>query len=372
MVLVILVWLVCLFFSWFLLLNPWGSQILRSCALQLADKLLQEMFLLKHGLVPCWNRMFLLSFLHFKLFCELKFLRTFSFQNISVRKHAACVLRGVQWLQQHQFQLAAAFGSQVLGSGHVSGCQTAQLPSNMGIPPRLCWLLMREGCGFIESLAQGNPRGFQAGVDYTGIQLALHVSQLSEQTWEQIDGLNWILLLMCQMDHLGSFLNLNVWLWSTTPLRQLNPIHLPPSSPQFSPEVVFFWSAPHPRGLPWQPRDDWQMLILLQLHFCQETAKSLKLYFMVFTVRPKVIKEHRAHLHKPTPFRAVILLSATSNSIFCTSLFTILRKPMKHSALPSHSSPSSAAAMLVMVYQETHMLPLLKRFMWSCQCGGTC
>lgn len=100
----------------------------------------------------------------------------------------------------------------LLGSGHVSGCQTAQLPSKMGSPPCLCWLLMRKGCGFIKSLAQGNPWG----LDYMGIQLALHVSRLSEQIWEQIDGLNWILLLMCQMDHLGRFLNLNVWLWSTT------------------------------------------------------------------------------------------------------------------------------------------------------------
>lgn len=148
------------------------------------------MFLLKHGLVPCWNGMFLLSFLHFKLFCELKILGMFSFQNISVRKYIACVLRGVQWLQQHQFQLAAAFGSQVLGSGRVWGCQTAQLPSKMGNPPCPCWLLVRKGCGFIECLAQGNPRGFQAGLDYTGIHLALHVSRLSEQIWERIDVLN--------------------------------------------------------------------------------------------------------------------------------------------------------------------------------------
>lgn len=48
---------------------------------------------------------------------------------------------------------------------------------------------MRKGRGFIESLAQGNPRGFQAGLDYMGIHLALHVSRLSEQIWEQIDGL---------------------------------------------------------------------------------------------------------------------------------------------------------------------------------------
>lgn len=171
---------------------------------------------------------------------------------------------------------------------------------------------------------------------------------------------------MCQMDHLGRFLNLNVWLWSTTLWGSWIPSICHPPAHNLAQKLCFAQVHPILGGFHgnWGTAGRcWSCYNC----FWQETAKSLKVWFMVLIVRPKVIKEH-----KPTPFSAVIPIPVTSNSIFCTSLFTVLRKPLRHQALPSHSSPSRAAAMPLMVYQETHVLPFLKRLMWSCQCGGTC
>lgn len=72
-------------------------------------------------------------------------------------------------------------------------CQAAK---QLNFPAKWEALPVSAGCSWeravasIKSLAQGNPWGFQAGLDYMGIHLALHVSRLSEQIWEQIDGLN--------------------------------------------------------------------------------------------------------------------------------------------------------------------------------------
>lgn len=140
---------------------------------------------------------------------------------------------------------------------------------------------------------------------------------------------------MCQMDHLGRFLNLNVWLWSTTLWGSWIPSICHPPAHSLAQKLHFAEVHPILGGFHGNWGTGWQVLVLLQLCFWQETAQSLKVWFMVLIVRLKVIKEHRSRLHKPTPFRAVIPVSLTNNSIFCTSLFTILRKPLKHSALPS-------------------------------------
>lgn len=104
---------------------------------------------------------------------------------------------------------------------------------------------------------------------------------------------------MCQMDHLGRFLNLNVWLWSTTLWGSWIPSICHPPAHSLAQKLRFSEVHPILGSYHGNRETDWQMPILLQLRFCQDTAKSLKVYFMVFIVRPKVIKEHRSHLHKP-------------------------------------------------------------------------
>lgn len=60
---------------------------------------------------------------------------------------------------------------------------------------------------------------------------------------------------------------------------------------------------------------------------------------MVFIVRPKVNKELKSYLHKPTTLRAVIPIAITSNYIFCTSLlmFTALRESPRSTQFCYHT-----------------------------------
>lgn len=45
---------------------------------------------------------------------------------------------------------------------------------------------------------------------------------------------------------------------------------------------------------------------------------------MVFIVKSKVTKELKSYLYKPTPFKAVIPISSTSNYIFVTAFLHLL------------------------------------------------
>lgn len=257
------------FFPWFLPLVMWASYVLGFCILHTAGwqsmrSPLWEMFLLKHGLGPCWNKMFLLSFFfHFKLFCEQKILRTFRFGNVSVTKYVACVLRGVRWLWQHWFQLAAAWDPKSLAPGVFKAAKELNFPAKWEALP------VSAGCCWERA----------AGAPSPGLGAIHKASRQAWITWEFIEPcvfhgsvskLMFKIKFCFRLDLLPASLSQNLphanlatrgdfWICVSgcrhQPLQQLNLIHLPPSSPEFSPEVVFFLSTPHPRQLPWQPRD---------------------------------------------------------------------------------------------------------------------
>lgn len=85
---------------------------------------------------------------------------------------------------------------------------------------------------------------------------------------------------MCQMDHLGRFLNLNVWLWSTTLWGSWIPSICHPPAHNLAQKLCFAEVHPILRGF----HGNWGTAGRCRSCyncFWRETAKSLKVWFMV-------------------------------------------------------------------------------------------
>lgn len=133
-------------------------------------------------------------FFHFKLFCEQKILRTFRFGNISVMKYIAWAPRGVWWLWQHRFLLAAAWDSKSLALG------VSQAAKEFNFPAKWEALPASAGCSWERAGRAPSPglgaihEAFgQAWITWEFIEpsaFQMNHTRFSQQIWEQINALN--------------------------------------------------------------------------------------------------------------------------------------------------------------------------------------